>query len=175
MAGSAGTRNRSEPDLLGIYLNDHLAIETGMVELARRTARAHLDSDIGDVLAKLAAEIAEDRAALRQMMAALGVPIRHYKVYAAWVGEKAGRLKLNGYVRGRSPLSVVVELEVLRLGAAGKASGWRTLREVAGRDGRLDAARLDELLSRARRQAERLEELHARTTSEVFGAQVASA
>ncbi len=92
MAGSAGTRNRSEPDLFGIYLNDHLAIETGMVELARRMARAYPDSDIGDVLAELAAEIVEDRNALRQMMAALGVPIRHYKIYAAWVAEKAGRL-----------------------------------------------------------------------------------
>lgn len=174
MAGSAGTQNRSEPDLLGIYLNDHLAVETGMVELARRTARAYQDSDTGGVFAELAAEIVEDRVALRQMMAALGVPIRNYKVYAAWVAEKAGRLKLNGHVRGRSPLSIVVELEALRLGVAAKASGWRALREVAKYDPRLDAARLDGLLARARRQAESLEELHVRTTSEVFGARVAS-
>lgn len=169
MAGSADTRDRSEPDLLGIYLNDHLAVETGMVELARRTARACPDSDIGHVLAELAAEISEDRVALRQMMAALGVPTRHYKLCAAWVAEKAGRLKLNGHIRGRSPLSIVVELEALRLGVAGKASGWRTLREVAKHDGRLDAARLDRLLSRARRQADTVEELRARKTSEVFG------
>lgn len=175
MAGSVGAQNRSEPDLLGIYLNDHLAIETGMVELARRTARAHQDLDIGAALAELAAEIAEDRDALRQMMAVLGVPVRYYKVCAAWVAEKAGRLKLNGHVRGRSPLSIVVELEGLRLGAAGKASAWRALREVANHDNRLDVARLDGLLSRARHQTERLEELHVRMTSEIFSARVPSA
>jgi hypothetical protein len=39
MAG-AGTR-RSGHDLLGIYLNDHLAGATGGLELARRVAGSH--------------------------------------------------------------------------------------------------------------------------------------
>ena len=46
-------------------------------------------------------------------MAALGIPIRAYKVYAAWIGEKAARLKLNGYLLARSPLSSLEELECL--------------------------------------------------------------
>ena len=29
-------------------------------------------------------------------MASLGVTVRAYKVGAAWIGEKAGRLKFNG-------------------------------------------------------------------------------
>lgn len=168
MAGSAGTRD-SEPDLFGIYLNDHLAGATGVVELARRTAGANQGSDIGDVLARLEAEVVKDRAALRQMMAALDVPLRRYKVYAAWAAEKAGRLKLNGHVWSRSPLSIVVELEALRLGVEAKAAGWRTLRHVAEHDGRLDAAQLKGLLARARQQADILEELRARKTAEIFG------
>jgi hypothetical protein len=168
MAGFAGTKD-SEPDLFGIYLNDHLAVTTGVVELARRTARSNQGSDIGDVLARLEAEVGEDRTTLLHMMAALEVPLRHYKVYAAWAAEKVGRLKLNGHIRGRSPLSIVVELEALRLGVEAKTAGWRTLREVAEHDGRLDAAHLDGLLARARHQADVLEKLRARKASDVFG------
>jgi hypothetical protein len=168
MAGFAGTEAHAEPGLLGIYLNDHLAGATGVVEVARRAARTSQGSDIGDALAQLAAEVVDDRAALLHMMAALNVPPRHYKIYAAWAAEKAGRLKLNGYVRGRSPLSIVVELEALRLGVAATAAGWRTLREIAEHDGRLDAARLDRLLARSHHQADILEELRARKASEVF-------
>ena len=166
MAGSTG---RSTPDLLGIYLNDHLAGLTVEVELARRVVGSHRDSDIGAALERLTTEIAGDRAALRDMMAALGVAVRRYKAYGAWLGEKVGRLKPNGYVRGRSPLSIVVELEGLRLAVEHKALGWRTLRELAKHDGRLDARRLDGLLDRARQQADTLEQLRARQVVGVFG------
>lgn len=173
MAGSAVTS--TEPNLLGIYLNDHLAGATGGAELARRAAGAHQGSAIGDDLTRLATEIAEDRGALLSMMTALGIPVRHYKTLAAWAAEKVGRLKLNGQVRGRSPLSSVVELEALRLAVEGKAAGWRTLRELAEHDGRLDAGRLDGLLARARQQASTLEQLRMSTAAGVFGgAKVAS-
>lgn len=158
------------PDLLGIYLNDHLAGATGGLELFRRSARAQRGTETGDVLEQYTAEVAEDRAALLEMMRALGVPVRQYKVYGAWVAEKVGRLKFNGRLRERSPLSSLVELEALRLGVEGKASGWRTLRIVAEHDGRLDAQRLDGLLDRARQQADTLEELRVRTAQELFGA-----
>jgi hypothetical protein len=72
-------------------------------------------------LNRLAAEIAEDRATLLEIMAGVGVPVRHVKSHAAWAAEKAGGLKLNGHVLHRSPLSGLVELEALRLGVQGKA------------------------------------------------------
>lgn len=160
--------------LLGIYLNDHLAGATGGVQLARRLARAHRDSADGDALRHLAAEIAKDRAALLGVMAVLSIPVRGYKVFAALIGEKAARLKLNGYLTGRSPLSSLIELEMLRLGVEGKATGWRTLRALADRDHRLDAARLDELISGARSQADVLEELRVRAADEIIGLDQAS-
>ena len=64
-------------------------------------------------------------------MAVLGLPVRHYKLSAAWAAEKAARLKLNGRLLSRSPLSSLEELEMLRLGVEGKAAGWRTLRALA--------------------------------------------
>ena len=43
-----------------------------------------------------------------------------------WLLEKAGRLKLNGQLKGYSPLPRLVELEGLALGVTAKlASGWR--------------------------------------------------
>ena len=72
-------------------------------------------------------------------MAALSVPVRGHKVYAAWIAEKGRRRKLNDHLLTRSPLSILEELEMLRLGVEGKSAGWRTL-WVSGRQG--PAARL---------------------------------
>ncbi len=84
--------------------------------------------------------------------------------------RREGRLKLNGYLLTRSPLSSLEELELLRLGVEGKAAGWRTLRTLADRDRRLDSARLDELISAARRQAGLLEDLRVQAADQVIAA-----
>jgi hypothetical protein len=167
-AGAAGATD-SRTALLGIYLNDHLAGATGGVELFRRAAGAHRGTPLGDILEELLVEVTEDREALIEIMRTLGVPVRHYKVYAGWAVEKVARLKLNGQIIGRSPLSTLVELEAMRLGVEGKAAGWRVLRVTAEQDARLDPARPDGLLARARRQADVLQELHATTAAEIFG------
>lgn len=163
------TARRPGHDILGVYLNDHLAGATLGTELARRMVASvrHLPAP-GNVPGQLAADIAADRAALIEIMATLGIKARSYKVYAAWVGEKAGRLKPNGHLLSRSPLSSLEEVELLRLGVEGKGAGWRTLRALAERDGRLDAGQLDELISRAAHQADRLEELRVKIAEQVF-------
>src|SRR6201986_2550442 len=124
---------------------------------ARRVAGPHQGQGEADALQRIAAEITQDRPSLLQIMAALGIPVRTYKVSAAWIGEKAGRLKFNGYLLGRSPLSSLEELEMLRLGGEGKAAGWRTLRVLADTDARIGAGDIDELIARARRQGDVLE------------------
>ncbi|HEY3956421.1 MAG TPA: hypothetical protein VGM53_23885 [Streptosporangiaceae bacterium] len=155
--------------LLGVYLNDHLAGATIGMSLARRmVASAEPASERAMVLSTLADDITEDRSALLQIMAALGIQVRRYKVLAAWAGEKAGRLKLNGYLLTRSPLSDLEETEFLHLGVAGKAAGWRTLRVLANRDSRLDAGRLDALIARADHQASVLESLRSSAAERVL-------
>ncbi|MFF3327510.1 hypothetical protein [Streptomyces sp. NPDC002889] len=156
--------------LLGIYLNDHLAGATGGVELVRRIARVHRDAPFGPVLAELADEVAQDRATLVRLMRQLDVPPQRVKVCLGWLGEKAGRMKFNSRLVSRSPLSDVLELEMMRLGVEGKTSGWRTLRALADTDERLDAELLDELLGRAERQAEILETLRTSRSIDVFTA-----
>ncbi len=128
------TAGRTGQDLLGVYLNDHLAGATVGLELVRRmAASAEPGTETATVMKRLVSEITADRSALITMMAVMGVKIRGYKVFAAWAGEKAGRFKLNGHLLSRSPLSDLVETEMLRLGVEGKAAGWRTLRVVARR------------------------------------------
>lgn len=171
MAGTkvAARTGRPAHGLLGIYLNDHLAGATGGAELARRVAAVRRGGEAGEALRLFAAEVAADRAALLDIMTTLGIPVRAYKVCAGWIGEKAGRLKLNGHLLTRSPLSSLEELELLCLGVTGKAAGWRTLLSLAEADPRLDRGQLDGLIARADSQLELLEGLRVRAARAAFG------
>jgi hypothetical protein len=143
--------------LLGSYLNDHLAGATVGVQLARRARSQNRGTRFGEVLERLVREIEEDRQTLEELMERLDVAKDRMKITAGWVGEKAGRLKLNGRLLGYSPLSRLVELEALTLGVTGKLALWQSLRAVADLDPALDALALDSLIDRAREQVELLE------------------
>lgn len=149
---------------IAIYLNDHLAGATGGVELVHRVAREHDN----ERLAELARDIEQDRESLLRIMGALGVEQDHIKVAGGWLGEKVSRLKLNGHLFSRSPLSYVLELEALRLAVDGKCAGWQTLRSLADHHDGLDRAHLDELLTRAETQKQTLEELRRQAAAAVF-------
>lgn len=153
-----------ESALLAVYLNDHLAGATGGGELARRLAAA--ESGWAPELSRIADEIAEDRAALLELMRRLEVKPSLYKPWLAWFGEKVARLKPNRRVVQRSPLSRLLELETMRIGVEGKAMGWRALRESG--DPRLPGDKLDGLLERAHRQSDELERLRLRAAAEVL-------
>jgi hypothetical protein len=146
-----------EPSLLGVYLNDHLTGATAGVDLAGRLASSFRGTPHGPALAQVAQEVEADRASLRRIMERLDVPVNYVKAAAGWAGEKAARLKPNGRLLRRSPLSDVVELETMALGVRGKIEGWQTLGSVAAFDDRLDAAELDRLRQRAERQLDVLD------------------
>ena len=104
-------------------------------------------------------------------MDTLEVKSDHPKVMAGWVAEKLGRLKPNGQILGYSPLSRLIELEMLALGITGKLSLWEALTEVAGEDERLDAAELARLSERAEGQRKQVWQLRQRAAGEAFAAQ----
>lgn len=154
--------------LLGIYLNDHLAGATAGVARIRHLVRSEQGSVLTQVLEPVAAEIVQDRTSLLGIMQDLEVPVRRHKVCAGWTAEKVARLKANGRLVGRSPLTTVVELELLRLGVEGKAAAWQLLRRLADTEDRLDARLLDSLLNRARRQQDIIERWRLRQASVVL-------
>ncbi|MFD3851640.1 hypothetical protein ACFWVB_38070, partial [Streptomyces microflavus] len=138
---------------------------TGGLELFRRAAQARTDGAGGTVLADLAQQVEEDRDALADIMADLGVPTSQSKAAMGWLAEKAGRLKPNGHILSRSPLSDLLETESMLLGVLGKAACWRTLRILAESDERLPTDHLDTLLERAEQQSDTLEELRSAAAS----------
>ncbi|MGW4840243.1 transaldolase [Streptomyces globisporus] len=163
-ADHAGERPEGEPEsagLLAIYLNDHYTGATGGLELFRRAAQARTDAAGRAALADLARQVEEDRDALADIMAGLGVNVSRSKAAMGWLAEKAGRLKSNGHLLSRSPLSDLLEAESMLLGVLGKTACWKTLRILAETDARLPTGRLDVLLERAERQSAVLEELRA--------------
>jgi len=154
--------------LLSIYLNDHLAGSAAGVELARRTRASNRDEpEFGPALTEICAEIEADRETLKDLMDRLGIHQDPLKPVAARIGEKLGRLKPNGQVRGYSPLSRVVELEGLALGITGKMQLWRALeRSIDSVEG-FDFERLAE---QAASQRERVEKLRLRAAGRAFSA-----
>lgn len=151
-------------DRLAIYLNDHLAGATGGVELARRLrASNEEDPDFGPALAEVCAEIEADREALKAVMDRLAIGEDRLKPLVAMLGERLGRLKLNGQLRGYSPLSRLDELELLQLGVTGKRRLWRALEHTHAED--LAGVDLAALAERASGQLRRLEALHLKAAS----------
>jgi hypothetical protein len=133
--------------LLSIYLRDHHAAAVAGTRLARRVATA-APRETSDDLSRVAEEIAEDLATLEKLMGRLGTRPNGAKDAVARVGERLGRLKLNGRLRTRSPLSDVVELETLVVGITGKQALWVSLRSATS----LPTDELDHLVQRAEGQ-----------------------
>jgi hypothetical protein len=156
-------------DLLGIYCNDHLAAATGGIELVSRMLGRHRGTTHEAKLEELLDELREERAALRSAMAALDIPVRQYKQVASWVGEKLARLKLNGQLLSRSPLSDLVEFEFIATAVLAKRCGFETLRVVSAAEKRLDGALLDRLIAQADKQHDWLADARREVAARVFG------
>ena len=158
----------SRPDakrLLGIYLDDHLAVIAGGEELVNRTLRESQDERIRGFLQELLPELRDDRAAVAELARSLGRKPSALKQRLAWLGEKAGRLKLNGNATGYSPLSRLLELEGIAGVLGASRALWRAL-AAAGTDlGRQEAA---ERAARAGRRLEQAEELRLAAAEVVF-------
>jgi hypothetical protein len=150
--------------MLAIYLNDHLAGATLGVELARRLRASNRDDpEFGPALAEVCAEIEADRETLKAVMDRLEIGQSKLKPLAAMLGERLGRLKLNGRLWGYSPLSRLDELELLQIGVAGKRRLWRALEHT--HTGDLSSFDLGALAERATGQLRRLEALHLKAAT----------
>jgi hypothetical protein len=148
--------------LLAIYLQDHHAAGLAGARLARRVSTA--DANRRSDLQRVASEITQDLGALEGIMRDLGVEPHRAKDTFARIGERLGRLKLNGRVLRRSPLSDLLELEALRVGITGKRALWVSL--AASSNGPTDV--LERLVERAESQIRVVEDARVQAARRAF-------
>jgi hypothetical protein len=153
---------------LQIYMNDQLAMGVGWRELARRAQRNNEGTELGDALTGVADGITEDVSTFEALMRRLGMKVNVVKPGLAIGAERLARLKLNGQLRGYSPLSRFLELDVLAMGIDGKKLLWSTLRDLANMRALLPDVEFDRLIERANEQRERIEPFRRRAAIDAF-------
>jgi hypothetical protein len=152
---------------LEFYLRNHEAAASAGYDLFRRTSFTQRRKGYAKELNELTAEVKQDLGSLRALMRELGVSPDPLLGAALRVGERLGRLKPNGHLLSRAPLSDLVEIEGLLDAVRAKGAGWQAL-SAAGGEGWSSSVDLDELAARANRQTERLSALHRLAAADVL-------
>jgi hypothetical protein len=142
---------------LDVYLNDHLGGAILGADLATQIRDRAEGTPLGELMAGIAAEIEEDRETLVELMDRLGTPRNPVKQVTGWVAEKASRVKFSGAGSGEPDQGLLMALESLRLGVAGKKGLWLALRAVRGDYEALATVDLERLIARASDQEQKLE------------------
>ena len=147
---------------LTIYLRDHLAMGRAGIDFARRVATENRKNELGPGFERIVDEIDEEASVLAQALELLEVEPSQLKLAGAWLVEKLGRLKLNGEIRGYSPLSRLLEIEFL-IGAVQMRKGlWMTLLDAKHMYPVLDQLPIERLYRRVDRQLDDLYEMHVK-------------
>ena len=153
---------------LGTYLQNHEAAARAGFDLCRRAARNQRAQPHGPLLAELCVAIQEDRERLKVIMQAVPVASNPLLGLALQVGERVGRLKPNGRIVRRSPLSDLIEVEALIDAVSAKRAGWYAL--AAAPLAASEASQIAELIDRADDQLERIRPVHATLAAGVLTA-----
>jgi hypothetical protein len=144
-------------EVLGTYLNDHLAGANAGVEMARRLQERAGAGPNAATLGRLAEEIEHDRNELRGLIKQLGESGHRMKKAAGWFVGKVHRLAVAKLLSGDEDLNMLLEAEALALGIAGKLALWEALLAVAPAYPQLVEADLLRLTARARDQHGQIE------------------
>lgn len=149
--------------LLASYLRSHWLALHGEVRLAARAASRTREPTTREALTALSEQAGQDRDVLLSVLRMVGVHRPRSGERLVSVAERLGRLKTNGTVVRRSPVSDLVELEGWIDAVHLRRLGWVSLSEAAataGVDLGLDAEDLHRLIIRAEDHIAALEHLH---------------
>jgi hypothetical protein len=151
---------------LDSYLNDHLAGSVGALELVGHWAQLYKGKPLGTFFTDIEAQIRADQDTLRDLMRSLGIKESNVRRAGAWAAEKVGRARFM--IAGDEPagLGLVLTLEGLIMGIAGKRLMWRALAAV--NLPKLEAFDFKELQRRAEQQIERTEAERIRAARRAF-------
>jgi hypothetical protein len=156
------------------YLNDHLAGSTFGADLAKQI-RDRAESPLDGTMATIAAEIEEDRETLIELMERAGTAKNPVKQATTWMTEKMTRVKFSGLSSGERDAGLLMALETLTLGVAGKERMWHALRRVADRYEPLASMDFERLIERAQQQHAQLEAERIKAATEAFSGDRATA
>ena len=109
-------------ELLGVYLNDHLAGAAAGAELAEKLAARGEGTPFGTALSAVAREIREDKDVLEGLVERLGTGRSPVKQAAGWAFEKVTRLRFNRQLTGSDDLTRLLEVESSRWGSRASSS-----------------------------------------------------
>jgi hypothetical protein len=112
---------------LAAYLNDHLAGSVAAIELIDDLVNGSDDVSLTQFLADLKRDIDSDQKVLEKLIDRIGEDESVVRKTAAWVSEKAARLKFKIAGDDFGGLGLVQALEMLALGIRGKELLWRAL------------------------------------------------
>lgn len=154
-------------DLLELYLSDHLTGATAGVNRISRMAADFIDTPVYGLLGQMAEQITAERDFLAQLINDLGMQRKPYRQAVAWVGERVGRLKLNKRAVERSPMTLLLEADLMRGAVQAKMGGWEALLSHA-EDLGLDPGVFEQLIDDAKQQLKNLEEVHAYAAPRAF-------
>lgn len=150
---------------LAVYLRNHEAAAQAGSDLFRRVASSHRRQPYAAEIKQLAAEVQTDLRSLRDIMARHDVSPDPKLAVLLRVGERAGRLKPNGSLLRRSPLTDLVEIEGLLDAVRAKSAGWLAL-AAAGSAPETDEFEI--LLQRADEQIAVLTGIHHQLAARVL-------
>jgi len=155
---------------LEIYLADHRAGAAAGLNRAKRFANSNAGDFLGESAARVCRQIEEDVGTLDEILIRLECRPSRLKIAVARCVESLGRLKPNGQLRGYSPLSRLVELELLIAGILTKESLWQTLAIVQQHRPELLGIDFEKLLRQAMQQRIELESHREQTVNAAFPA-----
>ena len=112
---------------LDSYLNDHLAGSVAALELIAHCAHLYKGKRLGAFFTEMEARIGTDQNTLRDLMGRLSIEESKVRQAGAWAGEKLSRALLAIAGNERDGLGLLLALEGLIMGIAGKQLLWRAL------------------------------------------------
>lgn len=155
-------------ETLPTYLNDHLALMTGEIELLQRVCDENSGSSLAEELQSFCSSVQQQADVLDGWLKSLDAEPATLKQAAAWLGEKLGRLKLNDGGLEYTDLARLVELEALIGCAMSRQIMWDALAKVPSGELRIPAQDLSKFAAEARDQQEILHRHHSHAATQVF-------
>lgn len=155
-------------ELLGTYLNDHLAGANAGVDLAENLHGRVADRPEAATVDRVVADIRQDRDELQAIVAQIGESGHGIKQTMGWLAGKTHRLALAEPLTGDEHLSLLLVAESLAVGIDGKAALWEALQSLVGVHPVLAGVDFARLLDRAHEQRGRVEQVRLAAARRAF-------